>query len=123
MIVLRFDFIGDKKCGSVPGLHYILENAVLRAFAAGTTNGVDTVVTTEQSTLIAATNTMKVYTFEDDAGADLVYASYADLVRDPFGSYGADKLALVRYVAQTYDLGCFWQQRILLGSKVSRVGA
>ena len=113
--------IGKAKGGNVLGLDHIPENAILWVLAAGIISDDDAAVAIAQSTLIAATRKMKQYTQEHDSGADWVYANYADLSQDPLGSYGSDNAAFMKDVAERYDPGHFWQERVPGGFKLGRV--
>ena len=115
-----FADIGKRKGGNVLGLEHIPGNAIIWVFAAGITNGTDAEVAVAEATLAAAVAKMKRYTEDHESGADWIYVNYAGAQQDPIASAGADNVAFMRKIAESYDPEGFWQERVPGGFKLVR---
>lgn len=113
--------ISKRKGGNVMGMQDIGGNAIMWTGGIGVT-GDDDAFAIAEAEFLKMVAELRERAKGEGALARWVYMNYAHPGQDVLGSYGEENLEFLRSVAQRYDPGGFWQERVPGGFKVSRAG-
>lgn len=110
-----------RRGGNVLGLDKVKENSLLWAVVGSTdTTGEYTIM---RDKLTAYSATLEAYGEEKGLSVDWRYLNYVDETQDPLKSYGQDNIEFMRKVAARYDPSGVFQNKVVSGWKLSKVGA